>query len=461
VNPAVSIALLGWIPLVLVLFALFPPRRAAIISFLAAWLFLPVGRFPYIGLHDKMTVTCAGVLLGTLIFGASRLRSFRPWLGDLPMLVWCLCPFVSSMTNGLGLYDAFSATYYNFVTWGAPYFIGRLYFADREGLRELAVGIFVGGLIYVPLCLWEIRMSPQLHRMVYGYQQHRFEQTLRFGGWRPMVFMQHGLMVAMWMSAASLTGIWLWTTGALKSLRRVPVAWLFPPLLVTAVLCKSVGALVLLVAGCLAYAMARWFRTALPVLCLVAVPPTYMALRASGSWSGHSLVSLVAEMTNEERAASVNFRLKNEDMLVRRSLERKAFGWGRWARSHVFEDLPPEDVSITDGLWVIALGESGLVGLTAITTTLLLPVVLLWRRRPAWQWSHPSVAPAAALAVLLALYMIDNLFNAMVNPVFTLAAGGLVGVKRGMRRPAALPIQPWPAQRPALAAQGRGRLLGQ
>ena len=40
----------------------------------------------------------------------------------------------------------------------------------------------------------------------------------------------------------------------------------------------------------------------------------------------------------------------------------------------------------------------------------------------------PSFAPAAALAVLLGLYMLDNLSNAMYNPIYVLAAGGLAGM---------------------------------
>ena len=103
------------------------------------------------------------------------------------------------------------------VTWGIPYFLGRIYFNDLQGLRELSVAIFIGGLIYVPFCLYEIRFSPQLHRLLYGYHQHDFSQTFRFGGYRPMVFMQHGLMVGMWMGMATLAGIWLAWTGALAT----------------------------------------------------------------------------------------------------------------------------------------------------------------------------------------------------------------------------------------------------
>jgi hypothetical protein len=42
------------------------------------------------------------------------------------------------------------------------------------------------------------------------------QQTMRFGGWRPTVFMEHGLMVGMWMSMAAMIGLWLWWTGTLK-----------------------------------------------------------------------------------------------------------------------------------------------------------------------------------------------------------------------------------------------------
>ncbi|MDR3637128.1 MAG: tetratricopeptide repeat protein, partial [Isosphaeraceae bacterium] len=47
---------------------------------------------------------------------------------------------------------------------------------------------------------------------------------------------------------------------------------------------------------------------------------------------------------------------------------------------------------------------------------------------PARAWSAPSLAPATALAVLSGLYMLDNLSNAMFNPIYLLAAGGLAGL---------------------------------
>jgi len=91
-----------------------------------------------------------------------------------------------------------------------PYFIGRVYFTDAESVRELAIGFFISGLIYIPICLFEIRMSPQLSKWLYGFDAGFSGQ--RLGGWRPTGLMASGLMLGMWMTAASLCAVWLWYT---------------------------------------------------------------------------------------------------------------------------------------------------------------------------------------------------------------------------------------------------------
>ena len=182
----VPVALFGWIPLILLLFLLATPRRAVIVAFIGAWLFLPMASYAVLALPDftKMTATSYGAMLGVVLFDATRLIRFRPSWIDIPIVVYCAVPMATSLLNGLGVYDGASAIAASVITWGLPYFIGRLYFSDLAGLRELAIGIFVGGLVYLPLCLYEIRMSPQLHNMFYGYHQHDFGMTRRLGGWR-------------------------------------------------------------------------------------------------------------------------------------------------------------------------------------------------------------------------------------------------------------------------------------
>src|SRR5688572_11936637 len=117
------IALLAWIPAVLVMFMVLPPRRAVITALVAAWLFLPMAAYALPGLPDytKMSATCVGVLIGAVLFDPQRFEQFRPnWL-DLPMLTLCASPVLSSLSNGLGWHEAMSASLSQATTWGIAY----------------------------------------------------------------------------------------------------------------------------------------------------------------------------------------------------------------------------------------------------------------------------------------------------------------------------------------------------
>ena len=146
-----------------------------------------------------------------LVLDARTVFSFRPRFVDIPMFAWCASPFCSSLLNDLGIYDAISQTFDQFIAWGAPYLLGRVYLTSLERIRELALGVVWSGVAYAPLCLLETRMSPQLHTWVYGYFAHSsFAQSIRYGGFRPMVFFEHRLAVGAWLCSATLTTFWLW-----------------------------------------------------------------------------------------------------------------------------------------------------------------------------------------------------------------------------------------------------------
>jgi hypothetical protein len=446
-RATVYVALLGWPLVSLVLFSLLRPRRAVIASMILGWLFLPVASLKMAGVpeYSKMAATCLGTLLGILVFDLRRLLAFRPHWADLPMLVWCVSAFVSSVTNDLGVYDGVSAVFLQVVEWGLPYLFGRLYCSNLRSITLLAIGIFLGGLLYIPFCLYEIRMSPQLHTWLYGFHQHFFNQSIRFGGWRPTVFMSHGIMVGLWMAMASLSGIWLWMNGVLRTLFRIPLAWFLAPLLLTTVLCKALGGLVLLLVGLGVLMSMRWGWPRTAIVALALFPPLYCAIRIPRIWSGSELTD-VSALVSTERASSLKFRLMNEDMLLDRASLRPVFGWARWGRARVRDDIG-RDISITDGLWVIVFGNQGLVGLISMMAVFLAPVAGLWRAvRPA-AWKHRLVAPAAAMCVMGLLFFVDNIFNDMDHPVYTMAIGGLCCFSAKVVR------KPSPAPAPAEKAE--------
>lgn len=426
-SPLVPLVMYGWIPVVLYLFVRFPPQRAVIVSFIAAWLFLPMASFtmspfpPY----TKMAATCYGIMLATIIYDLERLVAFKPGLLDLPMLIWCLCPIASQVSNGL---SPISPPFNQLVTWGIPYFLGRIYFNNLDGMRQLALGIFTGGLAYIPFTMFEGVAGPLLHLKIYGFNAFEdWSQARRLGGWRPVVFMQHGLMVGMWMMTATLIGIWLWRTGVIKKHWNRPINQLVIVLLIAFLLCRSTGAYNLLVFGLGILFIGKQFRTAFPLYFLVGFVVFYLYMAASGNFSGGDTVSFINQVFGEERAGSLKFRFDNEEILGARARQMLLFGWGDAGGNRV-RDAWGRDISVTDSLWIITFGVNGLVGLISLFSSLLLPAVSFCLRYPSSTWSNRKVAPAAVLAVTLVLYVLDCVLNAMVNPVFALISGAVAGL---------------------------------
>lgn len=425
------LALIAFPALTAVLFIVMPLRRAILAAYLLGFMFLPQGQLEIPGVLPDLERNLAigvGTVGALVLLDPRRLLSLRPALIDLPIVVYLCCPLLTSISNNLGVYDGVSAVMNRSVGIVPPYLIGRVYFADREGLRQLALAVVIGGVIYAPLCLLEARLSPQLHHWLYGGHQHSFGQTLRLGGWRPMVFMQHGLAVAMWMTGATMVGLWLRSTGSLRS----P---LWPIMLgviaVTTLLCKSTGALVLLALGFAALMAARLAGRGIVLAAILAISPVYVTLRATETWTGDNMLDAMRQVLPAARVQSFEFRLKNETKLVEKAKQQPLLGWGGWGRNLIRSKRNADKIeTVTDGWWIIVFGQNGVLGLVAFLAATSLPAVLFVRAIPARAWSRPEVAPAAALAVFCALYTVDDLVNAMFNPVNFIALGALGGLLR-------------------------------
>lgn len=350
--------------------------------------------------------------------------------GLLVLLV--LCPFATAFTNtevvsfghtvlpALTLHDAFSMSLAAMVQ-ALPFVLGWRFLAAEDDHRVLLQYLVLAALAYSALALLEIRLSPQMNTWVYGFFQHSFEQHMRGDGFRPLVFLQHGLWLSIFFAMAILAAAGLWRQMRSDRLRGgewlLALAWL----LMTLGLSHSLGAL-LLVLIMLPWILFVSARTQIAMAAAVAVAVLALpAMRVAG-FVPVDAVEQVVRAIDAERAESWRFRVDNEEQLFARAMEKPLFGWGGWNRNSV-HDPDGRDVSVTDGQWVITFGVSGWAGYFAVFGLLALPILGLWRHASRW-----TVAPAtAALCVVLACNLADLVPNATMTPLTWLVAGALAG----------------------------------
>lgn len=445
-NWLVFAALFGWVPVTLALFLAVRPSRAFIIAYVAGGLFLPQYEYKLVGFVDltKTSVTAISVAMATFLFHTHRLRAFKPSIADIPMVAWLFAPLLSSLSNGLGLYDGMSGCVGNVLSWGLPYFFARIYLTTLGDLRDVCIGLLIGGLAYLPLCLFEVRMSPQLHSWVYGFHQHAFSQTKRFGGFRPMVFMQHGIAVALYMAFATMVSYHLWRTRSWLGPRSGLLLPMFLGMCITTILCKSVGAVLVLAMGLGGLWITWRFKTALVLALVMVIPLIYVGLRASGQYDGLTMVEGV-RLFSADRADSLEYRVIAENDIIRTLEGRPWLGWGGWDRSAAAVEGRSRSM---DSAWILVFGENGWYGLCCFFGVLLGPCVVWLRKWPPSSWSHTALAPGALAAMLLALFAVDKTVNYMPNPTILLFAGSLVSV------PSARRLLESEARRPRLVAMG-------
>ena len=418
-------ALLGWLPLVVLLFSAFPPKKLVPYLYVFAWLFLPEGGFSLPGLPDytKMSGTGVGIVLSAFLFDSGRLLALRPRWFDLPVIAFCFGQAATAFSNGLTTWDAMAMTVGELINWGLPYLVGRAYLTDAEAFADFALAMTLGGLIYVPLCLIEMRvMSPVFSRTLYGIE---FWESTRYGAYRPRVFLSLGLALGAYMMNAGLTAYILWSSGKVERIRNVSFTLLTFGLLLTAVLCRSTGATILMFAGMATYWAVKRTRKAVFIWLLIAVAPAYCTVRTLNLWSGQEVVDFFNHNLDQERGGSLQYRLEMERLLADKAQERPIFGWGGYNRFQV-TDKTGKVVTVPDGYWIIVLGMQGLVGLVSLLAMFLLPMARTIRRFPPSTWDDPRVAPMVALGLALVLMMLDCLSNAMLMPLYPFAIGGLM-----------------------------------
>lgn len=429
-------ALIAWPFIGLLQFLRLRPRTAIIWAILGAYLLLPVKTqfdFPGVPPLDKELIPNLTALVLAMTLTRFKLYLLpRSVLVKAAIFVFVLSPFLTSLGNpdpivltnqtlaAMSFYDAFAAA----VRQAAiliPFLLGYQMLGDEDGHRRILWALMIAGLAYSALMLIEIRLSPQLHAIIYGFFPHSFSQQVRDGGYRPVVFLGHGLLVAIFCAMSLLS------VAALSRMRRsvagVPMIVILVYLAIILVLCRSLGALILTLCAAPLVLFARPRFMVLVAACLGLCILSYPALRGAGLIPVETVTALSGS-ASDDRQGSFKFRLENEDQLLEKVSERPLFGWGTWGRNRLYKGYGGRDSSTTDGTWIIVVGIYGWVGYIACFGLLCYPLIARLRRGRA---SGAIPLATASLGIVHMINLLDLIPNSSLTPVTWLIAGALSG----------------------------------
>jgi hypothetical protein len=440
-NSFAYAALILWPLLTVYWFVTKKTQVAVIITILGGFMFLPVGTvidlplFPAMG-QQTLPVLCA--ILGCMLIKKQRIIYFSG-LGRLKYLVllFVLVPFITALLNpdsfviggrylpGLTLYDGLSFGINQFLII-SPFFIGRQFFQSYNDQVTMFKLLVLAGLFYSVLMLFEVRMSPQLHTWVYGYFPHSFLQQYRFGGFRPVVFMGHGLLVAFFTVVVLISALSLWNVK--EKITYFTSRFSSYYLLIVLVFCKSLATLFY---GFSAFIALRFtkpkmqFRAAL----FLAVMTLFYPVMSIMDIFPHDTVVELAREIDDGRAQSIAFRFENEKVLLDHGREKMLFGWGGWGRNRVYNQETGIDETVTDGKWILTFGQFGLFGFFAEFGLLGFTIFGAYRAFKVLG-DEKERSLLAGHALLVGIVMLDQLPNASLAPWVWLLVGILSGRSR-------------------------------
>ena len=426
----------SWPLVVMWLLFRYPTKKAIFVAIALATLILPAAleiHLAFLPRFDKNSIT--GILLIIFLFlFRKKFRFFQPGLLTTVLVAYCIAIVVTNELNalpiitpvnyiqGLTHYDAFSDVM-RFIIYTIPMFLGRYFSTDLNDTEVFFKSLVFMGLIYTLPMLYEVRMSPLLHYYVYGYSPSSFFQQMRDDGYRPMVFVGHGLGLAFWLSICIMAAVAL-----LKNKLRFTIASpnvIVSYLFIVLIFCKTLSALAYAIVGFIAIyklSPSKQVKWSFLIASLIFV---YPMLKTTQLFPEKAIISAISAYS-PERAESLDFRLQNENKLLARALEKPFFGWGGWGRSAIYSDYDGKGVSVTDGAWIIQIGLYGWIGFLLYYSLLILPLYYATKTFKYIEKRSDQVY-FASLSVILAVCLIDSIPNTGMGPIHLFLAGALLG----------------------------------
>lgn len=445
-----DIALLGWIVFSFFLMIDRNSVRGFALAMILGQFFLPeiwATKISVLPNLAKTEVVVLGVLIGTFVFHPELIVKFRPHPLDALLVGLLICSMTTSVVNGLGVYDGISNAFFRSTEIVIPICLGRLHLNTPERFRAFLIYLVLASVCYLPFALYEFRMSPQIHTMMYGYFQHVFVQFYRNGFWRPVVCFPHALDLGRFFALCTFLAAFPLRQDLA---RRYPYGkWMFVAPLVGLIISMSYGPYLMFVVLVGLYYTPRQFAMlayVIPAAAFLWVILLFMDIQVL-----NPVVDVLARY-NPERAASLQYRLDAFAQYSHVIRQQIIFGYGNWGRGRI-QGLA------TDSKVLIDMLSRGLVGVTCIYG---------W-----WFWTmftaHRLAAKTArvrfgrlayGMAGVLPICLAFAVFDAALDPHIKWIAGGIIAIFPLSLQAAPVriaPRRPEPSQTPGPGPRPRPR----
>lgn len=434
-NPIAYLAIFVWPLVILYLLKRYGFAKGVLFSLLGAYMFLPAGfsiNLPGIPAFNKFSVTSMTLIAYIVLSGKGSGFKTLPRIYKLLIIGFIVSPFLTVINNpnsymflpGLTYYDGLSESVGQFL-YILPFMIGFKYFRSFEDQLDLFKYFAISAAIYALLALYEIRMSPQLHNIFYGFFPHSWLQQVRSGGYRAIVFMGHGLLVALFLAI----GLGFWAVIRKNKKRILPFdnTLLLIVVVIALIFMKSLAALIF---GLFLFLMITFMSTkkihqaSLVIAILFMTYPITSAMKIFP----HDNIVDIAYSVNPERGQSLEYRFHHEELLLEHANLKPLFGWGGYGRNRVRDPETGEDLSVTDGRWILSLSVRGWFGFLMEFLLVVLPIYVAYKvQKRSKDIGKSERSLLAAHALIVSIILLDQMPNASFNPLYILLVGSLLG----------------------------------
>jgi hypothetical protein len=359
------------------------PAVALGLTALGAMLLLPtqigfeLGALPMLGRTELATL---GALLGCLLVARESLLTARPFGRHdavFLLLAFAVVGSIATNTDPTGLpgiagaplrsSDAVAPLLDSLLVCGLPFLLGRAVFRTRRDMSDLLVMVGLAGIVYSIVALVEMRFSPQLHGLAYGFHPTHISETYESGSYRPLGFMPSSLAFALFLCVSTI---------ALTTAHRAGVGvGPAPPRLAALgqagvlVLCRSSAATLCGLVSLPFVWLLRSRAVLAAAMAIALLASLYPVVRVTGLFPTEAAVASAARLsTAQANALSAHFQA--ESAHLERLAERPLLGWGTPERAGVA--MRPAD-------WVTRVGTHGFAGWGALCGLLFVPLCFAWR----------------------------------------------------------------------------------